>query len=144
VHKVTEDLRPGILDDFGLSAAIEWYAEEFEERTGIKCKPVFYPEEFDLCKEKSTALFRIVQESLTNIIRHADATNVEIKLREKDGILVMEIKDNGKGITESAITNSRSFGLIGIRERAHSLGGEVDIIGTQDAGTRITVNMPIS
>ena len=144
VHKVSEDLRPAILDDFGLPAAIEWHAEEFEKRTGIKCKPVFYPKEFDLSKEKSTTFFRIVQESLTNIIRHANATQVEIKLSEKNGILVLEIQDNGKGITEPAITNPRSFGLIGIRERAHSLGGEVDIVGIQDAGTRLTVRMPIS
>ena len=144
VHKVSEDLRPGILDDFGLPAAIEWHAEEFEKRTGIKCTPVFYPKEFDLDKEKSTALFRIVQESLTNIIRHANATKVEIKLSKKNGILVLEIQDNGKGITEAAITNQRSFGLIGIRERAHSLGGEMNIVGIQDAGTRLTVKMPIS
>ena len=144
VHKVSEDLRPAILDDFGLPAAIEWHAEEFEKRTGIKCRPVFYPKEFDLCQEKSTALFRIVQESLTNIIRHANATKVEIKLSEKNGIFVLEIQDNGKGISEAAITNPRSFGLIGIRERAHSLGGEVNIVGIQDAGTRLTVRMPIS
>ncbi len=144
VHKVSEDLRPGILDDFGLPAAIEWNAEEFEKRTGIKCKPIFCPKEFDLCKEKSTALFRIVQESLTNIIRHANATEVEINLSKKKGIIVLEIQDNGKGITEAAITNPRSFGLIGIRERAHSLGGEVDIAGIRDAGTRLTVRMPIS
>jgi signal transduction histidine kinase len=144
VHKISEDLRPAILDDFGLPTAIEWHAEEFEKRTGIKCKPVFYPKEFDLSKEKSTALFRIVQESLTNIIRHANATKVEIKLSEKSGILVLEIQDNGKGITKAAIINPRSFGLIGIRERAHSLGGEVRIVGSQDTGTRLTVRMPIS
>ena len=143
VHKVSEDLRPAILDDFGLPAAIEWHAEEFEKRTGIKCKPVFYPNEFDLSKEKSTTLFRIVQESLTNIIRHANATEVEIRLSKKDGLLALEIQDNGKGITEAAITNPRSFGLIGIRERAHSLGGEVDIAGTPNEGTRMIVKLPI-
>ena len=144
VHKVSADLRPAILDDFGLPAAIEWHAEEFEKRTGIKCKPVFYPNELDLNKKKSTALFRIVQESFTNIIRHANATKVEVKLSEKNGILVLEIQDNGQGIAEAAITNPRSFGLIGIRERAHSLGGEVDIAGTPNEGTRIIIKLPVS
>jgi len=143
VRKVSEDLRPGILDDFGLSAAIEWQAEEFQKRTGIECRTV-YSEEFDLNKEQSTNLFRIVQESLTNVIRHAEATKVEIRINAKDDILVLEIQDNGQGITEAAIANSRSFGLIGIKERAHSLGGEVTITGARNEGTCLTVKMPIS
>ena len=144
VHNVSEDLRPGILDDFGLAAAIEWQAEEFQKRTGVECRTNLPPDEFDLSKEKSTNLFRIVQESLTNIIRHANATEVEIKLSEKEGILVLEIQDNGKGISDAAITNPRSFGLIGIKERVHSLGGEVNIVGTPNEGTRIMVKMSIS
>jgi len=143
VHTVSEDLRPGILDDFGLSAAIEWQAEEFQKRTGIECRTI-YSEELDLSREQSTNLFRIVQESLTNVIRHAAATEVEIKIESKDGILTLEIQDNGKGITEAAIADAKSFGLIGIKERAHSLGGEVTISGTRSAGTRLTVRMPIS
>jgi signal transduction histidine kinase len=110
----------------------------------VECRPSTPPDEFDLSKEKSTNLFRIVQESLTNIIRHANATEVEIKLSEKEGILVLEIQDNGKGISNAAITNPRSFGLIGIKERVHSLGGEVDIVGTPNEGTRIMVKMSIS
>jgi signal transduction histidine kinase len=144
VHNVSEDLRPGILDDFGLAAAIEWQAEEFQKRTGMKCKTVLPGEDFDLSKEKSTNLFRIVQESLTNVIRHANATKVEINLNEKGGILLLEVVDNGKGITESAITNPKSFGLIGIKERIHSLGGKVDIAGIPNAGTRVIVRLPIS
>jgi two-component system, NarL family, sensor histidine kinase UhpB len=144
VHNVSEDLRPGILDDFGLFAAIEWQVEEFQQRTGMKCRTSLPPDEFDLNKEKSTNLFRIVQESLTNVIRHANATEVEINLNEKDGILRLEVVDNGKGITRDAITNPKSFGLIGIKERVHSLGGEVDIVGTPNAGTRLTVKMGIS
>jgi signal transduction histidine kinase len=144
VRKVSEDLRPGILDDFGLSAAIEWQAEEFQKRTGITCKTFFEPKEFDLNKTKSTALFRIVQEALTNIIRHAHATEVAITLRRKNEQVELEVRDNGLGITETAIANPRSFGLIGIRERAHSLEGEVDIVGARNAGTRLTVKMSIS
>ena len=144
VHNVSEDLRPGILDDFGLAAAIEWQAEEFQKRTGIECRTSLPAEEFELSKEKSTNLFRIVQESLTNVIRHANATNVEINLNQADGILLLEVVDNGKGITRAAITNPKSFGLIGIKERVHSLGGEVNIVGTPNEETRIIVKMPIS
>jgi signal transduction histidine kinase len=143
VRKVSEDLRPGILDDFGLPAAIEWQAEEFQKRTGIECNTAFYADEIDLPKDHSTSLFRIVQESLTNAIRHADATKVEIRINEKNGKLILEVQDNGQGISEAAITNSRSFGLIGIRERAHSLGGEVTITGTRNEGTCLTVKMPL-
>ena len=144
VHNVSEDLRPGILDDFGLSAAIEWQAEEFQKRTGIECRISLASDESNLNKEKSTNLFRIVQESLTNVIRHADATKVEINLLEKGGKLLLEIVDNGKGISKDAVTNPKSFGLIGIKERVHSLGGEVDIVGTPHEGTRLMVTMSIS
>jgi signal transduction histidine kinase len=144
VHNLSEDLRPGILDDFGLPAAIEWQAEELEKRTGMECRTSVPPEGFNLNKEKSTNLFRIVQESLTNVIRHAEATQVAISLHEKDGILLLEVADNGKGITDAAIADPKSFGLIGIKERVHSLGGEVNIVGTPNEGTRLTVKMPIS
>jgi signal transduction histidine kinase len=143
VHNVSEDLRPGILDDFGLAAAVEWQAEEFQRRTGVACTTSLAPDEFDLSKETATNLFRIVQEALTNIIRHANATKVEINLSEKDGLLVLEIQDDGQGISAAAISNPRSFGLIGIRERVHILGGEVDFSGIQDAGTRVIVKLPI-
>ncbi len=145
VHNVSEDLRPGILDDFGLSAAIEWQAEEFQKRTGMECRTSLSPDEFDLSKEKSTNLFRIVQESLTNVIRHADATEVEIKLSEKDGhIAFWRFRITAKGSAMQPSPIRRSFGLIGIKERVHSLGGEVNIVGTPNEGTRIMVKMPIS
>jgi signal transduction histidine kinase len=144
VHHVSEDLRPGILDDFGLSAAIEWQAEEFQKRTGMECKTRLPQNPLDLSKEKSTNLFRILQESLTNVIRHAEATKVEINLTEKDGMLLLEIVDNGKGISNDAINNPKSFGLIGIKERVHSLGGAVNVTGDSNGGTRLMVRMPIS
>lgn len=144
VHNVSEDLRPGLLDVFGLFAAIEWQAEEFQKRTGMACRTNLPSNEFDISKEKSTNLFRIVQESLTNVIRHASATIVEINLTSKDGRLLLEVVDNGKGITTEAVTNPKSFGLIGIKERVHPLGGEVDIVGSPNEGTRISVKMPIS
>jgi signal transduction histidine kinase len=144
VHNVSADLRPGILDDFGLPAALEWQAEEFQKRTGMECRTSVPASEFDLNKEKSTNLYRIVQESLTNVIRHANATKVEINLHEEDGKLVLEVVDNGKGITQAAISDSKSFGLIGIKERVHSLGGKVYIAGAPNEGTRLMVRIPIS
>jgi signal transduction histidine kinase len=144
VHNVSEDLRPGILDDFGISAAIEWQAEEFQKRTGMECETRLPPDQFDLNKEKSTNLFRIVQESLTNVIRHAGATKVVINLYVKDGMLRLEIVDNGKGISRAETNHPKSFGIIGIKERVHSLGGEIDIAGTPNEGTRLTIRMPIS
>jgi len=142
VHNVSEDLRPGILDDFGLSAAIEWQAEEFQKRTGVECRTNLPPDEIELSREHSTNLFRIVQESLTNVIRHASATKVQINFKEEDGILLLEVVDNGRGISGSAISNPKSFGLIGIKERVHSLGGEVDFAGIANEGTRVTVKLP--
>jgi len=144
VHNVSEDLRPGILDDFGLSAAIEWQAEEFQKRTGIECRTSLPPDEIELSRENSTNLFRIVQESLTNVIRHANATKVQINFKEEDGILLLEVVDNGRGISGSAISNPKSFGLIGIKERVHSLGGKVDFAGIANEGTRVTVKLPSS
>jgi signal transduction histidine kinase len=143
VHDVSQDLRPGILDDFGLPAAIEWQAEEFQKRTGIECRVFLPPDEFALSKEISTHLFRIVQESLTNVIRHAGATEVQIELDREDGVLLLEVRDNGHGIPDSAVSHPKSFGLIGIKERVYSLGGEVNISGIQDQGTRITVKLNI-
>jgi signal transduction histidine kinase len=143
VHNVSEDLRPGILDDFGLPAAIEWQAEEFQKRTGMRCKTSVPSEDFDLSKEKSTNLFRIVQESLTNVIRHANAKRVEINLTLENGLLELEIVDNGKGISQEAISRPTSYGLMGIKERVHSMKGEVTISGTPNAGTHIIVKIPI-
>ncbi|MEJ2478055.1 MAG: ATP-binding protein, partial [Desulfobacterales bacterium] len=90
-----------------------------------------------------TNLFRIVQEALTNVMRHALATKVEISLQEKEGKLLLEVVENGRGITRAAISDSKSFGLIGIKERVYSLGGKVDIVGTPNEGTRLMVRMPI-
>jgi len=144
VRKVSEDLRPGILDDFGLSAAIEWQAEEFQKRTGIECKASFNQDEFDLSREQSTNLFRIVQEALTNVIRHAEASKVQIRFKQDQDVLLLEVQDNGKGIDEQSIADPKSFGLIGIKERARSMGGEVTITGLYHQGTSLTVKMPIS
>jgi signal transduction histidine kinase len=143
VQRISTGLRPALLDDLGLAAAIEWQAEEFYERTGIPCKVVFSPKDIILDKDLSITIFRILQEALTNIMRHADATNVHLRLKEKDSTIVLEVKDNGKGIMETDISDPRSIGLIGIRERVRFLDGEVDIVGVQNKGTRVKISIPL-
>ena len=142
VKKICTELRPTVLDHFGLSAAIEWQAEDFQKRTGINCKVSFHPEDIVLDQDISIVIFRIFQEALTNIMRHADATEVKASLKAKDGMITLEVIDNGKGITEEEITNSNSFGLLGIRERVNFLGGNVTISGISNKGTAIKVTIP--
>jgi PAS domain S-box-containing protein len=143
VKKISTELRPGLLDDLGLVAAIEWQTEEFENRTGIRCELTVDPEEIILDQDRSTAIFRIFQETLTNIARHAKATRVTISLKEKDDKVELRVRDNGKGITKEQISDSKSFGLMGIRERVHLLGGKVKITGKPGEGTTVVVSIPI-
>jgi len=143
VKRISTELRPGLLDDLGLPAAIEWQAEEFQTRTGIKCAITTDPEDIILDKDRSTAIFRIFQETLTNVARHAKATRIKVSLKEKAGKIELKVRDNGKGITEEQISNPKSFGLIGIKERAYYLDGKVVIKGLQDKGTTITIRIPL-
>ncbi len=142
VQRISLELRPGLLDDLGLVTAIEWQAKEFHKRTGIPCRVVLFPRDMDIDPERSTAIFRIFQEALTNIVRHAVATKVEANLEDRDGMLTLEVGDNGRGITEEQASGSKSLGLIGIRERVRRLGGEVLIDGSPHAGTVIRVTIP--
>jgi signal transduction histidine kinase len=144
LHVVSSELRPVILDDFGLESAIEWQAEEFQNRTGVRCRVDSSVADPDLTKEQSTALFRIFQETLTNIMRHSGATEVDVRLAMNDDTLIMEVTDNGRGITEAEIGNSQSFGLLGIRERLYPLNGQVDFIGHPNKGTQVIARIPIS
>lgn len=143
VHRLTSELRPGILSDLGLLAAIEWQAEEFQGRTEIACRVTSNCADVDVERDLATIMFRILQEALTNVARHARAAAVDVVLERRDGALVLEVLDDGRGITEAEIESSRSFGLIGIRERVHPWGGEVDITGTPGQGTRLTVHVPL-
>jgi len=142
VQRISSELRPGLLDHLGLSAAMEWQTGQFQDRTGISCDIICEPNEIVLDHARSTALFRIFQETLTNIIRHADATRVEIVLREKESGVELIVTDNGKGITEQEIADPKSFGLMGIKERVYFLGGVVAISGSKNKGTTVTVNVP--
>ena len=143
LHAVTSELRPVILDDFGLAAAIEWQIEEFGNRTGITCRMENTGPEPDLPKDQATALFRIFQEILTNIMRHAQADRVEVRLEERDESLVLEVRDNGRGISDSEINDSKSFGLLGMRERLYPWNGRVVFEGRQGRGTAVTVYLPV-
>jgi hypothetical protein len=143
VKRISSELRPGLLDDLGLSAAIEWQAEEFQNHTGIRCEVSVEPEDIILDQERSIAIFRIFQEALTNVARHSKATSVRASLKRKGGRLELKVKDNGRGITEEKISDPKSFGLVGIRERARFLNGTVEIRGRQDRGTLITVRIPL-
>lgn len=144
LHAVTSELRPVILDDFGLAAAIEWQIEEFGDRTGIACRMEKTGSEPDLPKEQATALFRIFQEILTNIMRHARADRVEVRLEDRDESLVLEVRDNGRGISEEEINDSKAFGLLGMRERLYPWNGRVVLDGRHSLGTVVTVYLPLS
>lgn len=144
VRKLATQLRPGILDDLGLNAALEWQAQEFQTRTGIACEFVCQTEIDELEPECATAVFRICQEALTNVARHAQATRVGIRLQVAQNHLVLEVSDNGRGVTDSEWTNPRSLGLMGMRERAFLLGGEFRLTDNPTQGTTATARIPLS
>ncbi len=143
VKRISAELRPGVLDDLGLVAAIEWQAEEFQERTGITCRVTVDPVDLTVEKDRSTAIFRIFQETLTNIARHAGASRITVRIKKKAGTLTLRVTDNGAGITDEQINDSKSFGLIGMRERVHPWGGKVRIKGTPGEGTSVEVEVPV-
>lgn len=144
IHQISSELRPGILDDLGLTSAIEWQVSQFSKRTGIECElNINFSENHNITQEVSTAIYRILQEALTNIIRHANATKTWVNLMKYDDKIVLEVRDNGIGIAEENISNEKSYGLTGIRERTYLLGGVVDIYGSPNKGTTIVVNIPI-
>jgi len=142
VRRINAELRPGLLDDFGLSAAIEWEAEEFSKRTNIECEILSDPKDMVLPQGLSTAIFRILQETLTNIARHANATKVRIILSKNADTLEVRVSDNGKGIEDQEILEPKSFGIIGMRERVHYLGGNFSISGSS-SGTTVEVTIPM-
>jgi len=144
VQRITSKLRPGILDELGLVPAIEWQASEFSMRTGILCKCSLLKDDLILSREKATAVFRILQEALTNVARHSGASRVSIFLRRVNQHLILEITDNGRGITRAQINDPRSLGILGMKERAVLFGGNMTIQGTPDKGSNVKVEIPIS
>lgn len=142
VQRIAADLRPPVLDDLGLVAAIEWQANAFRSRTGIHCDVIIETDDPRIDSERATALFRICQEAFTNVARHAHATYVTIRLSETLGQVLLEIEDDGEGIPAEKLTDPMSIGLLGMRERAELLEGEVHITRGPGKGTIITVRMP--
>ncbi len=143
MQRIALNLRPVLLDDFGLSAAILWYTEDFGKRSGIKCKITLTPDKIIIDKRRSILIFRIYQELLTNIIRHAKAASVKIQMIKKTDRLILDIKDNGRGITEQQISSHKSFGLLGVKERIHFWGGALEITGAPGKGTKINIELPL-
>jgi PAS domain S-box-containing protein len=143
VKRISTELRPGALDDLGLADAIEWQTQQLAKRTGIRFKFSAGSDGIVLDRDRSTAIFRICQEALTNVVRHAEATRVSVTLRRRVGRVSLRISDNGKGIEASEILDPRAFGLIGMRERARVWGGEVKIGGARGKGTQVAVSIPL-
>ena len=143
VQRISSELRPCLLDDLGLSAAIEWQANKMHERLGITIDIVSIPEDISLNESCSITVFRIFQEALTNIARHAEASQVDILLEQKKDRIILSVKDNGRGITKEQINDPNSFGLIGMRERTFLLSGELTIEQNQKAqGTTVLLTIP--
>jgi signal transduction histidine kinase len=143
MRAIINNLRPTVLD-LGLSAAIEWQVKEFQRRTGIECELRMPEHELSVDDNRATALFRILQESLNNVFRHARATKTRIELQASEDRLLMTVADNGVGIFPGCRRKANSFGLVGIKERISTLGGELSIDTAKDEGTALTVSIPIA
>ena len=144
IRRISSELRPSILDDLGLVEAIEWQAQQFQLRTGIVYHGDYSLENVNLNREQSTAVFRIFQEALTNILRHAEATRFAVAIGREDGNVVLTVSDNGRGINEDEISGPQSLGLLGMSERAHLIGGTVSIAGIGGHGTAVRVRVPMA
>ncbi|MFQ5444662.1 MAG: sensor histidine kinase, partial [Nitrospinales bacterium] len=142
VQRICTDLRPQILDVFGICEAIAWQAGEYASRTGIKFDLNCLQENIKLDRDLITAIFRIFQEITTNIVRHAQASKVIVRLNQEKDLLVLEVKDNGLGIQEHQITDSKSLGILGMRERVLFWDGEINIHGNPGKGTTVTIKIP--
>ncbi|HEX6983547.1 MAG TPA: PAS domain-containing protein [Balneolaceae bacterium] len=143
VQRITTELRPEVLDDLGLKEAIDWQAKQFGERAGIDVEVNSFEGETDFLNDgQSSTIFRIFQETLTNIMRHAEATSVNVNLRKDKDNFYLTVNDNGVGISQKQLKNSSSLGIIGMRERSQLLGGDVEIEGNKETGTTVTIRIP--
>jgi signal transduction histidine kinase len=141
-RRISSDLRPLMLDDLGLVPAVEWLVQKFTERTGIHCELDIGVPDLELEDPHASAVFRILQESLTNTARHAQASLVEVSIDRRDGMLALAVRDNGRGFSPDQ-RKPGSFGLMGLRERAYLLRGEVNIASEPGHGTTIEVRIPL-
>ena len=143
-RRISQELRPSILDDLGLKSAIEWQVSQFNKRSDSEFKLNLIGDDENLSKEQTTTIFRITQESLTNIARHAEASKVEVSLNINKPWIKLEIKDDGKGISENNTDDhNTSFGIFGMKERASILGGKLEIVSAPKEGTAIIVELPL-
>ena len=141
VQRLAAELRPGVLDDLGLVAAIEWQCQDFERRSGIRCLCEASFDQIKISPSRATAAFRICQEALTNVARHANATFVRVLVKEKGEDVLIEIQDNGQGIPPEKLNDGASLGLLGMKERSMAIGGWLDIAGWPGKGTTVTLRL---
>jgi len=144
VQRISARLRPAVLDHLGLVAAMEWKTQEFQKRTRVRATFTSNVEDVHLDENRTTAIFRIYLEALTNITRHARAASLEVRLNQNNGNLELKVTDDGRGITVQEIQSPRSIGLLGMKERALLLGGKVDIRGSPGVGTTLMLTMPLN
>jgi len=146
VRRVITDLRPSVLDQLGVWAALEWYAEQVERRAGLRVKCEIAPEaaELELDPERSTMLFRIAQEALTNVVRHAEASEVRLFATRDEDAVLLTVEDNGKGIDTANLLNKESWGIMGMHERTRGFGGALSITGTERQGTVLQLRLPLN
>lgn len=143
VRRISTDLRPVVLDDLGLVAALEWAAEDFQDRTGIACRLDLPPDTFAVDTERDTAVFRIFQEILNNVAQHAKASEVVVRLAGADDHVTLEVHDNGIGISAGKLKGQESLGILGMRDLATMLEGELSISGVPGKGTSVRVRIPV-
>jgi PAS domain S-box-containing protein len=144
VRRICSDLRPSVLDHIGLTAGIGWQVEEWQAKTGIRCAMHSAIDDESIDSGRATAAFRVLQEALTNVARHAHATSVQVQLWIADGRLRLEIHDDGCGIADRTVADATSLGLLGMKERVHSYGGTVEIRGAPACGTTVDVSIPLA
>jgi signal transduction histidine kinase len=143
VQRISTDLRPTLLDNLGLGAAVEWAVKEFQKKTKIRCQVSVVPPELKLDQERSTVVFRIVQEALTNVLRHAKASHVMVRLEKHQESVVLTVRDDGSGIAADKIKDPHSVGLAGMRERLRPWNGTLAISGKPAQGTEVIVTLPL-
>jgi two-component system sensor histidine kinase UhpB len=143
VRQISSDLRPAVLDHLGLREAVEWEALKFEARTGIRCR-VIWAINTEQDRSHELALYRILQEALTNVARHAHAGAVRIGMHRRGRTLILTVRDNGRGIKRNELSSVESIGLLGMTERAKFLGGRITISGVAGRGTTVTVKVPVA
>jgi PAS domain S-box-containing protein len=142
VRRIVTELRPQILDELGLLEAVRWHVAEFEKRTGVRCTTELPEEPPDWSTDRTTAMFRILQEALTNVARHAEAKQVRVRLERREDRVLLEIRDDGKGFSRERAAAAASFGLLGMEERARMFGGSLEVVSRRREGTTVTVSIP--